>query len=148
MGAAQAIAAKFPWRNYKTFIDVGTAQGGLPVQVALMHPHLSGGGYDLPVVQPIFEEYVASFKLSDRIEFHGGSFLTDPLPKTEVIVMGHILHDWNLDEKKMLIAKAYDALPTGGALVVFEAIIDDDRSKKRLRPADEPQHADRNPRRV
>ena len=129
MGAAQAIAAKFPWKNYKSFVDVGTAQGGLPVTVALAHPHLTGGGYDLPVVKPIFEEYVASFKLSDRVKFHGGSFLTDPLPKADVIVMGHILHDWNLEEKKMLIAKAYDALPSGGALVVFEAIIDDDRSK-------------------
>ena len=58
-------------------------------------------------------------------------------------MMGHILHDWNLDEKKMLIGKAYDALPTGGALIVYEAIIDDDRSQERVWPADEPEHADR-----
>jgi hypothetical protein len=43
--------------------------------------------------------------------------------------MGHILHDWDLDTKKMLIRKAYEALPSGGAYIVYEAIIDDDRSK-------------------
>ncbi len=129
MGAALAIAAKFPWKNYKTFVDIGTAQGGLPVQIALAHKHLTGGGYDLPVVQPIFEEYIQSFKLDKRLKFHPGSFLTDPLPTADVLVMGHILHDWNLEEKLMLIRKAYNALPKGGALVIYEAIIDDKRSK-------------------
>jgi hypothetical protein len=129
MGAARAIAAKFPWEKYKTFIDIGTAQGGLPVQLALAHKHLHGGGFDLPVVQPIFDEYVASFGLSDRVKFHAGSFFTDPLPKTDVLLMGHILHDWDLDQKRMLLSKAYAALPAGGALIVFEAIIDDQRRK-------------------
>jgi hypothetical protein len=43
--------------------------------------------------------------------------------------MGHILHDWNLQEKKILIRKAFDAIPVGGALIVYDSIIDDDRSK-------------------
>lgn len=38
-----------------------------------------------------------------------------------------ILHDWYLEKKKALICKAYDALPTGGAFVVIEALIDDAR---------------------
>jgi len=61
MGAAKAIAQKFPWQKYRTFIDIGAAEGGLPVQIALAHPHLSGGGFDLPAVREIFDEYVASF---------------------------------------------------------------------------------------
>src|SRR5690606_13980782 len=109
------------------FIDVGCAQGGFTAQIGLAHPHLTGGGFDLPKVGPIFEEYVRSFGLSDRLKFHPGSFFEDPLPKADVIVMGHILHDWNLDEKKMLIGKAYDALPEGGAYIVYEALIDDER---------------------
>jgi hypothetical protein len=44
-----------------------------------------------------------------------------------VLVMGHILHDWDLGQKKGLIAKAYAALPAGGALLVYEALIDDER---------------------
>lgn len=127
MGAAMAIAQKFPWAGYKTFADIGTAQGGLPVQLALSHQHLTGIGYDLPVVGPVFEEYIHSFGLGDRLRFQGGNFFTDSLPQADVILMGHILHDWDLEQKRMLLAKAYEALPPKGALVVFESIIDDDR---------------------
>lgn len=127
LGAAKAIAEKFPWHKFQTFIDIGAAQGGLPVQVALAQNHLSGGGFDLPTVGPIFEEYVDSFRLSQRLRFYPGNFFTDSLPTADVLVMGHILHDWNLEEKQLLIAKAYDALPTNGALIVYETLIDDDR---------------------
>jgi precorrin-6B methylase 2 len=126
-GAAMAIANKFPWDGYETFVDVGAAQGGLPVQVALAHEHLSGGGFDLPAVGPIFEEYVDSHGLGERLRFYPGDFFEDPLPTADVLVMGHILHDWNLEEKKMLLSKAYEALPEGGALIVYEALIDDER---------------------
>ncbi len=129
LGAAIAIAKEFPWKDYQSFIDIGTAQGALPVQVALAHPHLTGGGFDLEVVRPVFEKYVASHGLSDRLKFYSGSFFTDPLPAANVLVMGHILHDWNLAEKKMLLRKAYDSLPANGALIVYEALIDDDRRK-------------------
>ena len=127
LGAAMAIANKFPWDGYETFVDVGVAQGGLPVQVALTHDHLSGGGFDLPAVGPIFEEYVDSHGLGDRLRFYPGDFFEDPLPTADVLVMGHILHDWNLVEKKMLLSKAYEALPEGGALIVYDTIIDDER---------------------
>jgi hypothetical protein len=127
LGTAQAIAAKFPWKDYRTFIDVGAAQGALPVQVALAHDHLTGGGFDLPAVGPIFDEYVASFGLGERLRFYPGSFFTDPLPPADVLVMGHILHDWDLDQKRMLLEKAQAALPVGGALIVYEALIDDER---------------------
>ena len=76
---------------------------------------------------PIFDEYVASFGLSERLQFHAGDFFTDPMPPADVLVMGHILHDWNMDEKRMLIGKAYDALPEKGALIVYGAVIDDER---------------------
>ena len=127
MGSAIALVQKFPWDKYKTFVDVGAAQGGVPVQIALAHEHLTGGGFDLPVVQPIFDEYVASFGLSDRLRFYSGDFFADPLPQADVFVMGHILHDWNMDEKKALLSKAYETLPEGGAIIVHEAIIDDER---------------------
>ncbi len=129
LGAAVAIANKFPWDRYESFVDIGTAQGALPVQVALSQEHLSGGGFDLPPVGPIFEQYVGSYGLSDRLRFYPGDFFEDPLPTTDVLVMGHILHDWDLEEKKMLLAKAYEALPEGGALIVYDAIIDNDRSE-------------------
>jgi hypothetical protein len=127
-GAALAIAAKFPWKNYATFVDVGAAQGDTASQIALANPHLSGAGFDLPEVGPIFEEYVEGLGLSGRVRFAPGSFFNDPLPPADVVIMGHVLHDWDLDTKKMLVAKAYSAVPSGGAFVVYESIIDDDRS--------------------
>ena len=129
LGACHALAKKFPWKKYKTFADVGAAQGALPVQLALAHRHLSGVGFDLPVCRPIFEEYVGSFGLADRVHFQPGSFLTDPLPQADVITMGHILHGESLDDKRMLIGKAFHALAKGGVFIVFEELIDDERKK-------------------
>jgi hypothetical protein len=128
-GANMAIARQFPWKDYRTFVDVGTAQGDLATQVALASPHLSGYGFDLPEVAPIFEEYVAGAGAAERLSFVGGSFFEHELPKADVVMMGHILHDWDLPTKQMLVRKAFDALPAGGAFIVYEAIIDDDRSK-------------------
>ncbi|HKA18287.1 MAG TPA: methyltransferase [Blastocatellia bacterium] len=126
-GAARAIAEKFPWKDYKTVVDIGGAQGGLLVQLCLAHSHLRGTNFDLSMVGPIFDEYAASRGLSDRLKFQSGNFFEEPLPSADVITMGHILHDWNLDEKRMLIDKAFKALPSRGALIVFEALIDDER---------------------
>ena len=95
-GANRLIASKFPWKNYKSALDVGTAQGDLIVQVALANSHISGTGFDLAEVAPTFEEYVAANGLSARVRFQGGSFFEQDLPKADVVMMGHILHDWNL----------------------------------------------------
>src|SRR5215472_2350001 len=126
-GAAHAIAANFPWRDYKTFMDLGSAQGMVPATLARAHPHLTGIGFDLPQVKSVFEEFIAHRGVEDRVRFQGGNFFEDPLPKADVIVMGHILHDWDLAQKKVLLGKVVDALPNGGAIVVYDAIIDNDR---------------------
>ena len=127
--AANAISEKFPWADYKSFVDIGTAQGALPVALVQAQPHLTGVGFDLPAVRQHFESYVAQRGLSKRLSFHGGDFFTDALPAADVIIMGHILHDWSLEKKRLLIRKAYEALPYGGALIVYESIIDDERRK-------------------
>jgi hypothetical protein len=128
-GANLAIARKFPWSKYRTVVDVGTAQGDLVTQVALANPHIEGTGFDLPEVGPIFEEYVEVNGISGRVKFSPGSFMEQALPKADVVMMGHILHDWGLETKRMLVRKAYEALPDGGAYIVYESIIDDDRSE-------------------
>lgn len=128
-GANMTIARQFPWANYHTCADIGTAQGDLVTQIAIAQPHLKGIGYDLPEVAPIFEDYISANGLTDRVSFIGGSFFTDELPKADVLLFGHILHDWDLETKKMLLAKAHAALPVGGAVVVYDSIIDDDRKQ-------------------
>jgi uncharacterized protein YijF (DUF1287 family) len=108
---------------------VGGAQGGVPVQLALAHKHLTGAAFDLPVVQPVYEEYVNSFGLEARLKFLPGDFFRDPMPQADVLILGHILHDWNLEKKHLLLQKAYAALPRRGALIVYDAMIDDGRSR-------------------
>ncbi len=132
LGAAKAIAEKFPWEKYQTFADVGAAQGAVPVALARAHPHLKGIGFDLAPVRPVFEEYVKANAVAGRVSFQPGDFFKDPLPKADVIIMGHILHDWNLEQKRELIRKAYEALPEGGAFIVYEALIDNDRRENAL----------------
>jgi O-methyltransferase/methyltransferase family protein len=127
LGAAHAISEQFPWERHHTVIDIGAAEGCVPVQLALRHPQLTGGGFDLPAVGPIFNEYVTAHGLAGRLRFYPGDFFADPLPPADVLIMGHILHDGSLEDKLTLLRKAHDALPDGGALIVYDAIIDDDR---------------------
>jgi len=127
-GAHLAIARQFSWRRCRTFVDVGTAQGDLAVQIAKAHPGLRGVGFDLPAVAPVFEQYASDCGVADRLSFASGDFFNQELPKADVVLMGHVLHDWDLEQKRALIGKAYDALPRGGALIVCETLIDDQRS--------------------
>jgi hypothetical protein len=131
-GASRAIAAKLPWSDYRTFVDVGGAEGGLAVQLCAAHAHLTGGTFELPGVEPYHQSYVAGFALSQRIRFHGGDFFRDPLPAADVVIMGHVLHNWNLEQKRLLIRKAYEALPRGGMFLVHESLIDDERRENAL----------------
>jgi SAM-dependent methyltransferase len=129
IASARVLAKKVPWKQYRTFVDVGCAQGGVAVEIASAHKHLTGMGMDLPVVQPIFEAYAKTRGVDSRLRFVSGNFFKEPLPQADVIIMGHILHDWNLDEKMMLLRKAHAALPPKGALIVHEALIDDARKR-------------------
>jgi hypothetical protein len=126
-GANLAIAQKFPWANYQTCADIGTAQGDLISQITLAHPHLRGLGFDLPAVEPVFRKNIQANGLADRVTFQAGDFFQDELPKADVLLFGHILHDWDLETKRMLLRKAFAALPSGGAVIVYDALIDDDR---------------------
>lgn len=126
-GASMAIADRFAFERYETVADIGCAEGGTLVHLAHRHPHLRGIGFDLPPVRPLFERFIAESGVADQVEFAAGDFFVNPLPQADVLVFGHILHDWDLDEKRRLLAKAYDALPSGGAVIVFESIIDDAR---------------------
>lgn len=124
---ARTLANAFPWHEVSSVIDVGGAQGCVPVQLALAHPHLTGGIFDLPQVEPIFQRYVEQHGLSDRLRFHGDNFFHDALPSADVLVMGHVLHDWDLPARRTLLDKAHAALPSGGSLIVYDMMIDDDR---------------------
>jgi hypothetical protein len=123
----EALASKFDFSKYETLCDVGGATGLLAIEAAKKHPHLTATSFDLPPVEPIARKHIAATGLSHRVRTASGDFFKDPLPQADVITMGMILHDWNLEKKLHLIRAAYDALPPGGAFVVIEALIDDAR---------------------
>ena len=125
--SAVRIAELFPFERFGTFADLGCAQGGCPVAIARAHAHLRGVGFDLPVVEPTFTRYVAANGLADRVVFQAGDFFADALPDVQVYVLGHILHDWDLEQKRAILRRVHEALPQDGAVIVYDTMIDDDR---------------------
>ena len=125
----EAFAEKFDFSPYKTLCDIGGATGLLAIEAAKRHPHLSCTSFDLPPVEPVAQKSIAAAGMQDRVKTAVGDFFKDPLPKADIITMGMILHDWNLEKKMHLIRAVYDALPPGGAFVAIEALIDDERRK-------------------
>jgi hypothetical protein len=123
----QVFAQKFDFSRYSTLCDVGGATGLLSSLVAIQHPHIKCTSFDLPPVEPIARKWIEQGGLTNRVEIVSGDFLKNPLPKADVITMGMILHDWNLEKKKHLIRLAYEALPEGGVFVAIENLIDDER---------------------
>ncbi|HEX3796918.1 MAG TPA: methyltransferase [Acidimicrobiales bacterium] len=126
-GNFHALAEKFDFSRYESVCDVGGATGQLSIILAQHHPHLKCTSFDLPVVEPIATRTIQDAGMADRVTAGSGDFFADALPSADVITMGMILHDWNLDRKLQLIRAAFDALPPGGAFIAVENLIDDDR---------------------
>ncbi len=129
MGNFIIFSNKFDFSKYKTLCDIGGAGGYLSAQVAMNHDHMHCTSFDLPPVSPIAKENIDNMGLTDKVNIESGDFFKDEFPKTDIITMGNILHDWGKKDKKILMKKAYDALPLGGSLVVIENIIDDNRNE-------------------
>ena len=132
MSGAQAgnfitFSKQFDFSGYNTLCDIGGAGGFLSAQVVLNNPHMKCINFDLLPVAPVASENISRMGLADKIKIVSGDFFKDSFPHADMITMGNILHDWGTHEKEMLIGKAYDALPVGGALVVIENIIDNER---------------------
>jgi hypothetical protein len=126
-GNFNSFAMQFDFYPYNTLCDIGGAGAHLSAQVVTYNPHMKCVSFDLPPVSPIALENISLMGVANKVQIVSGDFFQDSFPRADVITMGNILHDWNTDQKKLLIGKAYDALPEGGALVVIENIIDDER---------------------
>jgi predicted O-methyltransferase YrrM len=127
MGAFMALTQAFDFSKYQSVCDVGGAGGALCIALGRSHSHLKLTTFDLPQVAPIAKRNVTGAGLGERVTVATGDFFKDELPRADVITMGNILHDWDLEQKQLLIRKAYAALPPGGAFIAIENIIDDDR---------------------
>ncbi|MFI6560798.1 demethylpremithracinone o-methyltransferase [Streptomyces sp. NPDC050534] len=123
---ATELSGSLDWSRWTTFVDVGGARGNLAAQLVLDHPHLKGTVFDVPGVKPLFDEHMAARGTADRVGFTGGDFFTDPLPAADVILFGHVLHDHPEESRRTLLAQAFNALPPGGTLLVYDAMLDSD----------------------
>lgn len=126
---ARPLAEKYRWHEVKSFADLGGCRGMLTMRLAAAHSHLRGVTFDLPPLEPFFDELAgeADGDLRERISYQAGSFFTDPLPDTEVYIFGHVLHDWVDERRRELVRRAFDQLPPGGTLLVYDSMIDDRR---------------------
>jgi hypothetical protein len=129
MGNFMTFAQKFDFSKYKTLTDVGGSAGLLSLMVAKHQPHMSCTTFDLPPVEPIAKETIQHFQLADRVKTQSGDFFADAFPKADIVTMGNILHDWDEEKKIMLMKKAWEALPDGGAFIAIEGVIDDERKQ-------------------
>ena len=127
MGGFHALAEAFDFSRYRTMCDVGGATGLLSVIVAGRHRHMRCTTFDLPAVEPLARRTIGAAGLADRVTTVSGDFFVDALPQADIITMGMVLHDWNLERKLRLIRVAYDALPPGGTFIAVEPLIDDAR---------------------
>lgn len=114
------------WSGHSSVLDVGGCRGNMVGQVVTAHPELAGHVFDLPQMEPLFTEHIAGMGLTGAVRFHGGDFFHDPLPKADLVILGHVLHDWDREQRAFLFQKALEAVNPGGALLVYDKMLDDE----------------------
>lgn len=123
---APALAEAFDWSSRRELVDVGGARGDLAARLVRSHPHLTARVFDLPEMAAAFAEHVPALVGADKVTFQGGDFFVDPLPEGDVLVLGHVLHNWSPEERQLLVKKAHQALRPGGYLLVYDAMLPDE----------------------
>lgn len=123
MISSPAVIAAFDLSQFRSFVDLGGATGHLALAARERYPSMKATLFDLPSVIGIAKDYV-----DDRVSLVAGDFFADPLPPGDLYAIGRILHDWTEEKIIALLAKIYDALPEGGALLIAEKLMNEDRS--------------------
>ena len=110
--------------------DIGCASGLLARTVHQAFPQLPIVCFDLPAVTPHVEKLIDAAGAGGQISVVSGDFFEHDFPRTDVIAMGNILHNWGLEKKKVLLQKVFAALPDGGAYIVVENLVDNTRRNR------------------
>lgn len=121
------ISEKIDFSKYKTVCDIGGCLGNFLINLKKTNPHLECTNFDLGQVKPYFEKYIKENGMEGKINFITASFFEDEFPKSDVIVMGNILHDWSYDDKIKLMKKAYSSLNENGIYIVIEDFVSENR---------------------
>ncbi|GAA1953591.1 methyltransferase [Amycolatopsis minnesotensis] len=129
---AEELAKHIDWRDVNTFVDVGGARGNLAARIVLAHPHLTAGVVDLPALEPLFDDLVRDLGVADKVRYHGGDFFESEWPVADLVVIGHVLPDWPDPERRKIVARCFETVRPGGTLVVYDALVDDQRDPDTL----------------
>jgi len=116
------VVDAFDLSHHETLCDLGGATGHLVAAACDRYPKLQGILFELPRVISFAMEYP-----HPRVKLHAGDFFTDPLPPADLYSLGRILHDWTEEKIYFLVMKIYAALPPGGALLIAEKLLHDDK---------------------
>lgn len=122
MMSSPRVVEAFDLSHHETFCDLGGATGHLVAAACDRYPKLQGTLFELPRVISFAMEYP-----HPRVKLHAGDFFTDPLPPADIYSLGRILHDWTEEKIYFLLMKIHDALPEGGALLIAEKLLHDDK---------------------
>jgi len=121
------VVAAFDLGRFRRLVDLGGATGHLAIAVCQRYPGAKAVVFDLPEVCPLAREIVGGSPAADRIEVVAGDFFVDALPAGDLYAVGRILHDWTEAKVLSLLDRIFDRLPSGGALLIAEKLIDEDR---------------------
>lgn len=122
------VVAAVDLSRYRTFVDLGGATGHLATAAVQRWPNLSAVVFDLPQVIGLTQEIVNTTPVADRVKIVGGDFFADDLPPGDVYALGRILHDWTEAKILKLLTKIHAALPPGGAVLLAEKVLHDDKA--------------------
>jgi acetylserotonin N-methyltransferase len=130
LSSPQVVAA-FNLGRFHTFVDLGGATGHLAVAACRRYPHLHAVVYDLPDAAPLAKEMIAATPVAERVSVAAGDFFEDPLPPGDLYAVGRILHDWSEDKILRLLGRICNRLPAGGAVLIAEKLLQDDKAGPR-----------------
>ncbi len=109
-------------------LDVGGGDGTLAAELLGTIPGLTVDVYNLPAVQPLVDRTREAGGWGSRLGFVAGDFFAEPLPTGyDVLSFVRVLHDWPEAEAQALLVKAFEALPSGGRVVICEEFRTGDR---------------------
>jgi len=122
MLSSPAVVAAFDLSRFRRLVDLGGATGHLALAARERYPRMTAAVFDLAGVIEIAKEHAG-----DRVELIPGDFFQDELPPADLYALGRILHDWNEEKIRRLLARIHAALPAGGGLLIAERLLREDR---------------------
>jgi len=120
------VVAAFDLSRFKKLVDLGGATGHLTMAACQRYPELTGCVFDLPEATPLARQMIAASPVADRVSVQDGDFFQDELPSADLYALGRIIHDWSEEKSHRLLQKIHTALPTGGALLIAEKLLQED----------------------